>query len=61
MERDFVLFNMLKIKLGVVCLFGNAKKLFKFVDMAEMVFHKRKKLIIGAHKVASYCQNITER
>ena len=52
---------MLKIKLGVVCLFGNAKKLFKFVDMAEMVFHKRKKLIIGAHKVASYCQKITER
>ena len=60
MERDFVLFNMLKIKLGVVCLFGNAKKLFKFVDMAEMVLHKRKKLI-GAHKVASYCQKITER
>ena len=40
--REILLFNMLKIKLGVVCLFGNAKKLFKFVDMAEMVFHKRK-------------------
>ena len=38
--REILLFN--KDKIGS-CLFGNAKKLFKFVDMAEMVFHKRKK------------------
>ena len=41
MERDFVV-QYVKDKIGSCLLFGNAKKLFKFVDMAEMVFHKRK-------------------
>ena len=40
--REILLFfQYVKDKLGVVCSFGNAKKLIKFVDMAEImvVFH----------------------